>query len=305
MTSAKVRYGLFYQVERMSWLRFVSCLFPVFFCSLATAESIRTVVYALPHAQQDPDNNYYVRLLKAALEHADGSFEVQSSKEFMVQGRALREIGRGNEVDVSWSMTSPEREEILHAVPVPIDKGLIGWRVLLVRQPEPLQLQQRNKQQFRFVQGHDWPDTQILQHNGLRVETTAEFRSLFAMVSAGRVDAMPRSVLEFEDELQTVASALFVAPDVLLYYPAVQYFFVAKEDHELAIALEQGLLRMLDNGSFERLFQQAFGTMLASLSREHWQVIVLENPWFTLQDKANDPAFFHPLPSNFELINWQ
>ncbi|MDP4536139.1 transporter substrate-binding domain-containing protein [Alkalimonas collagenimarina] len=289
----------------MSWLRIVSCLFPVFFCTHATAESIRTVVYALPHAQQDPDNNYYVRLLKAALEHADGSFEVQSTKEFMVQGRALREIGRGNEVDVSWSMTSPEREEILHAVPVPIDKGLIGWRVLLVRQPEPLQLQQRNKQQFRFVQGHDWPDTQILQHNGLRVETTAEFSSLFAMVSAGRVDAMPRSVLEFEDELQTVASSLFVAPDVLLYYPAVQYFFVAKEDKELTFALEQGLQRVLDNGIFDQLFEQEFGKTLQWLEQQHRQVLILENPWFSLPERVRTLQLLQPLPSHFEHINWQ
>ena len=60
---------------------------------------------------------------------------------------------------------------------IPLFKGLFGYRVLLIRKQEQARFDQINTQQdlakFLGGQGTHWPDTLILQANGLRV-TTAE-----------------------------------------------------------------------------------------------------------------------------------
>ena len=56
----------------------------------------------------------------------------------MVQGRSLRTVAEKHGIDVFWSVTTTEREQLLTPVRFPIDKGLYGWRILLL---SPQQLQ--------------------------------------------------------------------------------------------------------------------------------------------------------------------
>ncbi|WP_249312887.1 hypothetical protein [Pseudoalteromonas ruthenica] len=76
-------------------------------------------------------------------------------------------------VDVHWSMTSPAREKLAIVVKVPLFKGLIGQRVLLSHPKLARVLSAVESvsqlRQFSAVQGHDWPDTNILAANNLPV----------------------------------------------------------------------------------------------------------------------------------------
>ncbi|MEO3678525.1 transporter substrate-binding domain-containing protein [Rheinheimera fenheensis] len=269
--------------------------------TLALAQ-IRTVVYALPNAHQNPVENYYVQLLTQALGYSSEQFQLQPAAEFISQSRALRELSQDSGViDVSWSMTSIEREQFLTPIRIPLNRGLLGWRLLLTQTAQPLQLDAKNNR-LLLVQGHDWPDTQILKANEFRVHAADDFYAMFTMVEKGRADAMPRAVIEIEQELATVAKQLHITPNIMLYYPTAQYFFVSPDDQQLAQAIEYGLRQMLADGSFEQLFQAQYGQTLQRLLASPRQVLILKNPLLPAATPLSDSLLWQALPEHFTQI---
>ncbi|MDX5406585.1 MAG: transporter substrate-binding domain-containing protein [Chromatiaceae bacterium] len=269
--------------------------------TLALAQ-IRTVVYALPNAHQNPVENYYVQLLTQALGYSSEQFQLQPATEFISQSRALRELSQDSGVvDICWSMTSIEREQFLTPIRIPLNRGLLGWRLLLTQTAQPLQLDAKNNR-LLLVQGHDWPDTQILKANEFRVHAADDFYAMFTMVEKGRADAMPRAVIEIEQELATVAKQLHIAPNIMLYYPTAQYFFVSPDDQQLAQAIEYGLRQMLADGSFEQLFQAQYGQSLQRLLASPRQVLILKNPLLPAATPLSDSQLWQTLPEHFTPI---
>jgi hypothetical protein len=53
-----------------------------------------------------------------------------------------------------------------------------------------------------------------------------------------------------------------VVPDVALFYPLDDYFYVGPHSQVWLAPLEQGLRRMRQNGSYQRLFAETFGSSL-------------------------------------------
>lgn len=271
MIAAKYQY-------HMSWSFFWLLLS---LCPAAATESV-TLVYAKPIQQGDSRQLYQVRLLSAALQHAGIVHQLVEAEVPMVQDRSLRTVAVENGIDVFWSVTTIEREQLLTPVRFPIDKGLFGWRLLLLspqtaaRAPHLDSL--TNLKKLVFTQGHDWPDTEILRANKLRVLVSNHYHSMFEMLATNRVDAFPRSVLEIWRERTETLQPLPVETAIVLHYPAALYYFFSPRQRQLAQQVELGLERMLKNGEFERMFQQEFGEALTLSKLQKRQVIELSNP---------------------------
>lgn len=286
----------------------------VFFTGLAllllaiqpiAAANTRTVIFALPYDNRYVMQDYHVQLLQKALSYSTTPYILQPAKETMAQSRVLREISlQTGIVDVFWSMTSVEREKMLKPVRVPLSRGLLGWRLLLVNENAPFLSTPRTKQNTLFVQGHDWPDSQILKVNGYKIHTANDYHSLFTMVEKGRVNALPRSVIEIADEHKNIAAKLFIAPDLMLYYPTAEYFFVPNSDTKLAAAIEHGLAEMYKDGSFNALFEQQYGAILKQLAQQKRKVLKLHNPLLPTATPLDKPEYWQQLPSHFEQIDW-
>ena len=246
---------------------------------LAAAEL--RVAHVAPQGVLDVRTEYPLALLRLALVEAGVDFRLQQTEE-MHQSRALKLLEQDQGIDVVWTMTSVEREAKLRPIRIPLCKGLIGWRVLLVRGDQLGRFTGLEDDQLRQLsggQGHDWPDTQILQANGFNVMPITGHESLFEMLNRGRIQHFPRSVIEVMDELNNHPDmALAIEPGLLLYYPTAFYFFVHPDNDALAKALEQGLERAIANGKFDALFNQVHGPMLAALNIQQRRVIALENP---------------------------
>lgn len=274
-------------------------------CMLIAHAHARTVYFALPYDNKDVMQDYHVLLLAQALSYSQTPYTLKPAAETMSQSRALREMANETGVvDVYWSMTSEERERQLMPIRVPLDRGLMGWRLLLVNTNQPFLLVNPKKTDTLFVQGHDWPDSEILVANDIKIHTTNDYHAMFVMVEKGRADAMPRSVLEVFEEKKGVARNLFIASDVMLYYPTAEYFFVAKNDKDLAAAIEYGLNRMVKDGSFNTLFNQYFGSMLAQLQVKNRKVIKLANPQLPTLTPLDKSEYWQPIPDTFEFISW-
>jgi len=96
------------------------------------------------------------------------------------------------DVDVIDFGSTPEYEQRFTAVYFPFDRGLNGWRLLVVRKTDRATFARARSMAdlARFVagQGQGWPDADILRGAGLRVETFPQLASLFRSLEAGRFD---------------------------------------------------------------------------------------------------------------------
>ncbi|MEH6437127.1 substrate-binding periplasmic protein [Massilia sp. DD77] len=250
---------------------------------------------------------YGVALLELAFAKAGVCHAVVLSEPGMKQARAVHELAQGSgKLDIMITMSSPEREAALLGVPVPLTKGLLGWRIALVRKERLHQFAEvRSAAQLQgFVAGlgHDWPDTAILRASGLPVHLASTYTGMFRMLEAGRIDYFPRAVKEIHGE-QERYPALAVEPHLVLRYPADAYFFVNRRNTRLAAELRKGLEAAIADGSFDRLFYSYFAPQIAAAGLDRRRIIDLPHParapslplgrpelWFSLGELRR-PAF--------------
>ncbi|RJG11576.1 substrate-binding periplasmic protein [Massilia cavernae] len=250
-------------------------------------------------------------ILKLAFAKANVCHTLVYSSQSMQQARGLMELERGSgKVDIIYTMTAPEREAALLPVAIPLTKGLLGWRIALVRSDRLHQFANvRSATQlkpFVAVQGHDWPDTAILRANGMPVHASSAYDGMFKMLEAGRIDYFPRSIQQVFSE-QSKYPALAVEPNLVLRYPTDAYFFVNRRNTQLAEEVRRGLEAAIADGSFDRMFYSYFAMQIAEAGLERRRVIDLANPlrpaslpharkalWFSL-DEIRRPAFVKAL----------
>lgn len=241
--------------------------------------------------------SYPAVLLEQALAAAGAPAQLVPTSELIPQNRALQELGRRSRLDVVWTMTSVERERIARPIRVPLFKGLFGWRLMLAT-PQVAERMRHVRslaelREFSLVQGLEWPDTTVLQGNGLQVVTSPTYDAMFKQLRLGRADAFPRSVEEIWWEQQHHGQGLVVVPQLCLHYPAAVYYFVAPDERELALAIELGLQRLRDSGAFDRLFMQYQGPDLARAALGSRRVIELHNPLLPPQTPLNKPELWY------------
>ena len=92
------------------------------------------VTVQAPKVADDPRPKYFKLLLELALEKTVpeyGPFEIQVSKTMSSQGRDIKLL-QSKVLDVTWTMSSIEREKVVEPVRFPLLMGLFGYRVCLV-----------------------------------------------------------------------------------------------------------------------------------------------------------------------------
>lgn len=282
-----------------------ACLLCVYliFGNRAAWSASTVVVYPRPESATDSRPDYPIELLQLALQKSAADFQLQPSRQHMTQSRSLRLLAAKTGVDVVWTVTTTEREQQLRPIRLPLDRGLLGWRLLLIHRDDltrfsaiaPAQLAQ-----LRAGQGHDWPDTQILRANGFAIHGNPSYDGLFAMLARRHIDYFPRAVAEHTAELRARPDLpLTVAPDVVLHYPLPLYFFVHRENDRLATAIESGLRIALRDGSWLALFRQYYREAIAVAALPSRRVIALTNPDLPAATPLNEPAlWFVPTESN-------
>ena len=210
-----------------------------------------------------------------------------------------REAGRT--IDVGPIPSSPEREARLLPIRIPINKGMLGWRLGLIRTGDQELFAGVNTLKdlkgVRLAQGQEWPDTKILQANGIGVITAPRYEGLFKMLAAKRFDYFPRSIMEIWDEQANNADSLVVEPHLALHYYYDSYFMVNKKNTRLAQDIRDGLERAILDGSFDKLFQQYFGERLRKAHLETRTVIELQNPLLTPETPSNRPELWYDFRS--------
>lgn len=244
----------------------------------------KVLVYPRPEVIVDDRGAFPLHVLQLALRKAEANYTLTQSGSVMDQERALRQLEtpRGG-IDVTWTMTSVDRERRLLPIRIPVDRGLFGWRLAIISQKKPDLFKAvhdlNDLKKFVACQGHDWPDTAVLRNNGIRVAVDPYYQNLFTLVSNSLADFFPRSSLEIWKELETHPDDnLMLDPYIVLHYPAAMYFFVNKSNQTLADAITKGMQIAIADGSFNKVFEAEYGNKLHQANFAKRRIIELVNP---------------------------
>jgi hypothetical protein len=257
----------------------------VLLASQGIAAAIEIVRFPRPEFEGDRRFDYALRLLQLGLSKTGTPYRVELATIPMNQERQVSELEAGRTIDVAPIPSSAEREERLLPIRIPIAKGVLGWRIGLIRKNDQALFAGVNAleglKRVRVAQGQEWPDTLILRANGIDVITSPRYESLFNMLVSERFDYFPRSVNEIWDELERNAGTLQVESRVALHYYYDAYFMVNKKSTRLAEDIREGLEKAVADGSFDRLFNEYHGERLRKARLGERIVIELKNPLLT------------------------
>lgn len=211
---------------------------------------------------QEKLRQYYVDLLQMVLEKtekSDGPFQLKKSATSMLRKDLIESLSKGLGLEVMWLMTNKEREDLLLPVRIPLLKGTLGYRALIIRDKDRKRFESiKNLADLRnltAVQGDVWMDTRILEANGLPVTGVKGYESMFFLISKGKYDYFPRGINEIWKEVEThKGKGLSVEENIILHYDSPMYFFVKGSNAALAERIERGLRLAIEDGSFDNHF---------------------------------------------------
>jgi len=266
----------------------------------ASTTSAPCVIRVMDIPKDDVRYTYYDQLLRLAIaksEATDGPCRIETT-EFVTHLRKLRMLQTGK-LEVAGNVASAEWEHDLLAIPVPIHQGLHGIRLLVIRKGDEARFAKvrsvRDLQQLRAGVMHDWQVRQVLEVNAIPVELTDHYDSLYAMLTKGRLDYIPLSLFEVQQEVTRHSQAsLAIEPTIVLNYPSVDYFFVRPDRKDLFARIQRGLELAIKDGSRDALFDKVcnFPTILQRAALPGRTVIALSNPFQSLSTPVLEHQLF-------------
>lgn len=277
-------------------------------CELREGESVPTVVMPLKYENRRANVSYHFELLALVLAKAEKEFgpcEPRITELYLPSNRLNLHSVEKKLVDVIDTTTSRERDQRLLPVRIPLLKGLMGYRVMFIRKgdqrfSEVSTLEELKKRSFG--QGADWPDVEILTHNGFQVVTSVTHHSLMRMLLAKRFDAYPRGVQQvLVEKLNRADDLLQIEGKFVIAYVSPVYFHVAKDNRALAERIEAGLKLAIEDGSFERHFAQhsLVKQAVKELELGTRKMLYLCNPYIHPDTPVNvEKYWWRPWPKN-------
>jgi len=264
----------------------------------AHAEPLLRVIY--PNVDGLEANAYGYRALNLALRKSGVDFELSLHPLNVNQERARIMIESG-EVSVADFGTSAEFEQRLLPVYFPIDRGLNGYRLLVVHRDNAAEYaRMRSITQLwgkSAGQGVRWSDIPILERAGIKV-ATASIDGLFRLLERKRIDFLPLGANEVHyllEKYRDAAPHAVVDSNLLIIYPFGRLFFVQKGNERLRDAIHKGLEAAFEDGSFQTLLSEYFFHHADFTALAARTALRLENPALTAEfRKIPHKYFYHP-----------
>lgn len=222
--------------------------------------------------------------------------------------RSFQELNKAEQdfINLRVGITSREREENSIPIRIPLRKGLLSYKLLVVNKKNIKIFQDTKNLNMlkRFTLGivYDWVTTDILHKNNFKIIDVPSYDGLFRMLSVSRYDY---TVLGVNEAFPILASlkkqnlSLTVAPSIALYINTPSYIFVSKNNPRLAERITWGLEKMIKNGRFDELFYQFHQEYLDKVNLKERTIITIPNP--NLNDLLVQPPlgrqelWFNPL----------
>ncbi|GAB2895441.1 hypothetical protein GCM10027046_25810 [Uliginosibacterium flavum] len=276
----------------------LALLLPIVNALPAQGAEPMSFIHPPPENISDQRHTYYWEILEAALlanKGKYGDYKVVSYGTPMNFQRGVAEVEAGDKglVNIVARATNLDLEARLRAIPIPLDKGLLGYRLFLIMPKTQARLDTVKTldelKQFSIGQASPWTDVKILRANDFNVVIGDNYDGLFGMLGINRFDLFSRGVNEIYPEWlahKDLVPGLMIEKGLVLAYPMPRYFFVPRTPtgERMAERIEDGLRRIAKSGEFERRYKIYKKLVLSDVSLSGRRVFRLSNP--QLSDKA-------------------
>lgn len=274
-----------------------SLLFIVVLLSFPASASTEVRVFK----KDDQNYLYAYGLLRKALDKSPGKYrlvEVELKGQTTTEERDIENILNGT-LSVGWFGASAELEQRMLPIRFPIFKGLLGYRLLMIRRGEQFRFDKINDaaglSALSLGQGRFWIDSKILKSNGLSVVDVTKYEGIFHMLDGGRFDAFPTGIHEAWGELKAFENlSLDVEQRLVLHYPLPVYFYVSPQNTILANDLRVGLFSLLESGEFDAYLKSSaiFVEAVKNSDLKNRVIIELDNPFLPMHTPLDDPRLW-------------
>lgn len=273
-------------------------LWPLISAPVAVAEQaapLPEMVYTY-HGPESPNDTRYDfewAILRRALQRTSikyGPFRMVASRP-LSESQQVEELLSGHgRINIMFRGSTPELMKALHPIRIPVDKNLQGYCVLIANQKNLAKLSRistlEDLRSLRLGLGEGWVDVDILTANRIKVIPAKTYPDLFHMANQRISDAAVRSVVEVIEEERKFGKDypdLRIESHILIYYPMPMYFWFSRTDtgRKLAARVEEGMWSMINDGSYDQIFEQYHGRKIEMLGLEQRTLIKLQNPYFT------------------------
>lgn len=231
---------------------------------------------------------YEEAVLFAAMEKTKpeyGEFRIERTDINMQRDRALREINTGIRINVYVAVSQNEWEELAIPVRIPVIKGLLGYKLLLIRKNEQEKFSKvtsiEDLKSMKAGSGMQWSITKALMEAGFYVVSGSDYEGLFKMLVHDRFDYFPRGMneifIEYENRKHRMPE-LAIEKSLAIYIPSPTYFFVSPRYPRIAERIEHGLRMMIADGSFDELFMKYNGDSIRKAELDKRRILRMKNP---------------------------
>lgn len=275
-----------FAAQRRQWCAQLGMLLLACGTAMAAPPAPLQVVY--PRIAERAADDYGYLVLRLALDKSGIPYHLAQSAHPMNQQRARLMLENGG-ISIFETGTSASFEARFDAIYFPVERGLSGFRLLLINKNRSAEFAQlrtlTDLSKLTAGQGPGWADNAILEAAGIKVHIT-EFSSLPLMLNASHIDFFPLGIEEVETVLarnKQRAPDLMIEPHLALHYDFARLFFVRKGNRVLHDAVLTGLTRAYADGSLEQLLESNSGLWPrhAQAAIKRRAVIELHNPYMT------------------------
>lgn len=245
---------------------------------------------------------YPMEVLRLALDRTKsdyGKAEIEPYPQGLSRKRALVELGRGN-ITVFSAPTRREWEEKALPVRIPIRKGLMGYRLFLIRAENQHMFSNISSvdelKKLSVGQGLQWSTTAALKKLGFSIDGSTDYESLFTMLMHNRFDYFPRAITEIFTEFDLRKEKypdMEIEKSISLYLPLPYYFFVTPKRPDLVKRLEAGLRMMIKDGTLDTLFNAYHRQNIDRANLDKRQILRLKNPDLPPQTPFDQKEFWY------------
>lgn len=255
------------------------------FCSVMTQVSAADSMSVVRVWQENTLRPQTLDFIQLALNKAESKYGKSQILDTQIEGyqNAFNAVVAGDNVDVMVSAVNAEWESRALPIYIPLDRGLLGFRVCLISKFNHAQFESvDNKHEFerqhvKVGLGTGWPDFEIMRANHISVRAFESSESIYAALKKQTIDCYSRSVGEVMQEPLNQGD-IAIEQSIGLIYPLADIIYVSKAAPEVHAKLLLGLELAIEDGSFYELIKHHYSLSLSSIDFYFRNLIIMDNP---------------------------
>ncbi|MGJ8692409.1 MAG: hypothetical protein ACSHW0_07995 [Thalassotalea sp.] len=231
-----------------------------------------------------------------------GPYEFRRLDINMNRHRALPVVIKGEISNIYISAASDEWNKKTLAIKIPIRRGLLNYRLLLIHKADLALFSQvetlADLKQLTAGVRNGWVTTEVFKYTGMELVATQNFNGLFSLLNAHRFNYIPRAIYEVFDELaarQHLIPNVVIEPRLVLHLPMPTYVYISPTYPRIAQRIEKGLTMMLDNGELDQILRKYYADDIKRADLKNRKVINIDNPYYTDKALLADQALWYQM----------